>query len=155
MGLAERFRLPLKTFGSGPMEGSLRRYASSLDADIGFCIKPTDAELHELLGRARAFIFPAIEDFGILQVEALAAGTPLVGIAAGGALDIVDGSRCGTLARSQSLDELLAAYERLMDDPPEQEECRDRSRGFTSGLFRETIQDWLDEYGLVVEASDS
>jgi len=48
-----------------------------------------DKALQELLARARAFIFPGLEDFGIAPLEAMAAGRPVIAYAGGGALDTV------------------------------------------------------------------
>jgi glycosyltransferase involved in cell wall biosynthesis len=48
---------------------------------------------HALLGGARALLFPGEEDFGIVGVEALAAGVPVVALGRGGMLDVVDSRR--------------------------------------------------------------
>ena len=50
---------------------------------------PSDARVNELFGRAKGYIFPIKEDFGIVQVEALAAGTPVIAYAHGGSEDII------------------------------------------------------------------
>ncbi len=67
--------LPLKCIGKGPLEGSLRHRAKS---NIEFLGHLSDDELKKEYQRARALLFPAKEDFGIIPIEALAAGTPLI-----------------------------------------------------------------------------
>ena len=54
-----------------------------------FRSRVTDEELARLIARARAFIFPGEEDFGIMPLEAMASGTPVIAYGRGGALETV------------------------------------------------------------------
>lgn len=83
---ALRARIPLVVAGSGPGEKFLRSLASPGDA-IRFVTSPSDHAWRQLMQGAAMFLQPGIEDFGIAPVEALAAGTPIVVRAAGGARD--------------------------------------------------------------------
>jgi glycosyltransferase involved in cell wall biosynthesis len=76
----------LRVVGDGPEYKSLRKMAAS---NIEFCGHVPDRDLRELYSRCRAFIMPGEEDFGITMVEALASGKPVIGLAKGGALEIV------------------------------------------------------------------
>lgn len=78
----------LVVVGDGPEMATLKRRAT---ANIEFLGHLDDDAVHSLLGRARAFVFAAREDFGITPVEAQAAGTPVIAFAAGGALETVYG----------------------------------------------------------------
>ena len=59
-------------------------------------------------------LFPAYEDFGIVPVEAQACGTPVVGYAAGGALDSIDPGATGELAAEQTVECFTEAAERAL-----------------------------------------
>ena len=62
--------------GSGPEEKRLRSIAQKCTS---FRIAPSDAELRKLMRQAKGFIFPGVEDFGIIAIETLASGTPIIG----------------------------------------------------------------------------
>lgn len=66
----------------------------------------------ESLNNAKGYIFPAEEDFGIVQVEALAAGTPVIAYGRGGTLDIVQDGVSGILFESQTTAAVVAAIKR-------------------------------------------
>jgi len=76
----------LRIVGDGPEYGALRRIARG---NIEFCGRVPDAELRELYARARAFLMPGEEDFGMTPVEALASGKPVIALGRGGALETV------------------------------------------------------------------
>ena len=77
---------PLKIFGSGPEEEKLKMMAQK---NIEFLGPVDDVQKAELYSRALAFIHPQVEDFGITAVESMAAGRPVIALAAGGALETV------------------------------------------------------------------
>lgn len=77
---------PLTVAGTGRQLDELRRRAPP---NVRFVGRVADAELPALLAGARAVLLPGEEDFGILAVEAMAAGTPVVALARGGALETV------------------------------------------------------------------
>jgi len=68
---------PLWIVGAGPEEARLRALAGP---NVTFFGRVSDAELAEYLRRCRALVFPGTEDFGILPVECLAAGRPVIGL---------------------------------------------------------------------------
>ena len=72
--------------GTGPEEARLRSIAGPNVTFVGFV---TDAELRRLMGTARAFIFAAEEDFGIIPVEAQGEGTPVLALGRGGVRETV------------------------------------------------------------------
>ncbi|HSL72609.1 MAG TPA: glycosyltransferase, partial [Longimicrobiales bacterium] len=100
----------LLVVGSGPEQSRLARMARP---NITFTGRITDAEVAQLLSRARAFVFAGVEDFGIAMVEAQAAGTPVIAFAAGGALEtVVDApgaAATGVLFRAQTPESIMAA----------------------------------------------
>lgn len=80
--------LPYKLWivGKGPLEKKLRQIASS---NVEFIPKASDSELAERYARCRALVFPSVEDFGIIPVECMAAGRPVIGIGAGALLESI------------------------------------------------------------------
>ena len=63
--------------------------------------------MRTLLQKANAFIFPGIEDFGIIAVEAIASGTPVLAYNKGGASDFVTPMRSGQFFEEQSVESLI------------------------------------------------
>jgi glycosyltransferase involved in cell wall biosynthesis len=78
----------LLVIGTGPEYARLRSIAGPT---VEFAGHVSDGTLAELLARARALVMPMVEDFGIIAVEAQAAGTPVIAFADGGALETVRG----------------------------------------------------------------
>ena len=86
--------LPLVVVGTGPDLDRLRRTADPAHRFLG---RVKGDELRRLYRGAVCFVQPAVEDFGIAAVEALACGTPVVARARGGVLDIVEDGEHGVL----------------------------------------------------------
>ncbi len=79
-----RLGLPLKIVGSGPQEVKLRSLAGP---NIEFTGWLSDEDLRECYRNCRALIFPGLEDFGIVPLEAQACGRPVIGFGEGGLLE--------------------------------------------------------------------
>jgi len=77
---------PLVIAGDGPTRAALERGAP---ANVRFLGRVSDRELDELYSRCRALVYPQLEDFGMIAVEAQAAGKPVIAFGRGGALDTV------------------------------------------------------------------
>lgn len=104
----------LYVFGDGPMHDKLEELAGpTVEFRRDRFGDASDAELERILTTARGFIFPAEEDFGIVTVEALAAGTPVIGLAKAGTLDIVEDGVSGILFKEQSVYEVMEAIKKL------------------------------------------
>jgi glycosyltransferase involved in cell wall biosynthesis len=102
----------LKIVGGGPECGALKRLATP---NIEFCGRVTDAQLRDLYSGSAALVVPGEEDFGITMVESLASGKPVIAVARGGAMEILQNG-CGLLyddAEPDSLQKAIAAFERV------------------------------------------
>jgi glycosyltransferase involved in cell wall biosynthesis len=77
----------LKIVGSGPETAKLKQLASELGAKVDFAGFTDDEQLVGYYLRAKALLFPGVEDFGIVPVEAIAAGCPVIAFKKGGILD--------------------------------------------------------------------
>jgi glycosyltransferase involved in cell wall biosynthesis len=96
----------LTIIGSGPDTERLKKLAGPT---ITFTGRVSDEELVKRAQSAKAFLFPNEEDFGISAAEALAAGTPVIAYAKGGALDIVQDGETGVLFKDQTVESLIEA----------------------------------------------
>jgi glycosyltransferase involved in cell wall biosynthesis len=132
----------LKMVGAGPMEPQLRAMATS---NVEFLGKVPDELLRDLMRSARAMIFPAHEDFGIVMAESLACGTPVIALAAGGALDIVDEGETGWLIAAQTVAQLRTAIRRAASSSPNAAEVSARAQRFGEARYRAEMGDILRE----------
>lgn len=108
-----------------PLLGADARYAGALPR----------AELYRLMGRSAAVLLPVRwdEPFGLVAVEAQAAGTPVVGFARGGLVELVDEGRTGILVPAEDEDALVAAIGRTGD--LDRAACRRNAMRWTTGAM--------------------
>lgn len=136
---------PLTVAGSGPQGAELRRLARELQSPVTFRTNPSDAEVVELMATHRALLFPGREDFGIVPVEASAAGLPVIAYGAGGAVDTVTPGVSGLHVDEQEPDAFARAIvsSRELDFRPE--ELTRHAMGFTPEAFSRRIVRWLED----------
>jgi len=141
----------LVVIGQGPERGRLEALAGSLGAAgaVEFMGWVSDRTKYEVVAGSRGLLFPGEEDFGIVGVEALATGVPIVALGRGGMLDVV-GARHGVLLGGppraepggvlvgEQSAEALAAGMNLLEsrDPPSRNQCRDLALRFSTPAFR-------------------
>ena len=109
-------------------------------------------ELRDLYRRCRALVFPGLEDFGIVPVEAQACGAPVIALGAGGALDTVVEGRTGHLVEPSGdravQEALVLAMARLESDRFDPVAIRANAEQFSIGDFhrrvREAVTDLLE-----------
>jgi glycosyltransferase involved in cell wall biosynthesis len=99
-----KLSLPLTVVGDGPEYKKLVKMAGPTVKFVG---SPSDKEIVHYFQSAEAFIFPGVDDFGIVAVEALAAGTPVITYKAGGALDYVQPGINGLFFENQTVGSLV------------------------------------------------
>ncbi|MEI6477849.1 MAG: glycosyltransferase [bacterium] len=134
---------PLKIAGTGPESDSLKAMAKNAPW-IEFLGRVPDAELEGLYQGARAFIFPAEEDFGIVPVEAMSVGRPVIAFGKGGATESVVEGVSGTFFDKQegdSLGEKLTAFKDADWDPAA---IRQQAERFDVELFKKTMKEIVD-----------
>ena len=95
----------------------------------------TDDELRGLYAGAKALLFPGLEDFGIVPVEAQAAGCPVIAYGSGGALETVVGGRTGMFFKEQTVESLCAAIEEFESREFASDACRENARRFARPAF--------------------
>ena len=96
--------------GIGEQEGLLRKIAGGSDL-VTFRGRISDVELRRTYQGAQALLFPGLEDFGIVPVEAQAAGTPVIAFGAGGVLETVKDGETGLYFSEQTEEALCRAIE--------------------------------------------
>ncbi|WP_267423482.1 MULTISPECIES: glycosyltransferase [unclassified Curtobacterium] len=131
---------PVVIAGSGPDESRLRALAAASNADVRFVIAPSDALLANLLDRASVLAFPGVEDFGILPVEALAVGTPVVVADRGGTRESVS-DRSGVRLPDTEPSTLRDAVERAVVLDPD--DCARDADRFAVPTFRQELRAWM------------
>ena len=92
-------------------------------------------ELRALYAGAKALLFPGLEDFGIVPVEAQAAGCPVIAYGAGGALETIVEGRTGMFFKEQTVESLCAAVEEFESREFTADACRENSRRFAKSVF--------------------
>jgi glycosyltransferase involved in cell wall biosynthesis len=132
-----RLKLPLTIVGTGPDTERLKQLAGPT---VKFTGRVSDAQLVKLAQSARGFLFPNEEDFGMSAVEALAAGTPVIAYARGGALDIVQDGETGVLFKKQTVDDLVEALQRFEGMEFLPATLNRRARRFDRVLFESKIK---------------
>ncbi len=103
-----RLKRPLKVIGSGPEFNALKSLAQQLGASVEMLGSLDDTAVASHYARAKALLFPGIEDFGIVPVEAIAAGCPVIAYAKGGVLDSMT-ERTSIFYYEQTVDSLAKA----------------------------------------------
>lgn len=145
---ATKLNLPLKVFGKGSehqklvdMAGPTVEFFTDRFGDA------SDDNVTRALESARGYIFPAEEDFGIVQVEALAAGAPVISYGRGGTLDIVQDGVSGVLFNEQTVDSVVAAIQRAETIVFMPGTLRRKAKRFDKSLFLTKIKKVvLDNY---------
>ncbi len=134
-----KLNLPLVVVGDGAEEGSLRQIAGKTVRFVG---KVNDQELAQYYAGARALIIPSEEDFGIVAVEALSHGTPVIAYARGGVQEIIDDGVQG-LFFGEFMPEILAeAILRFIQTEAsfDQDSLKEKARQFGEVAFRENLR---------------
>ena len=103
----------------------------------------TDEELRRLYAGAKALLFPGLEDFGIVPVEAQAVGCPVIAYGAGGALETVVEGRTGMFFKEQAVESLCAAIEEFESRELSADDCRENARRFAKSVFTDKMNGLL------------
>ena len=137
--------LPLKIVGEGPELLKLKSLAkSSLIEFIPFVENPD--ELRKIYSRARALIFPQVEDFGLVAAEAQACGLPVIGYNAGGFKEIIKEGETGLLFDEQTPEALMKAVDSFNKTHFSKTKIIQNAKRFSKENFKLKIQKIV--YGL-------
>ena len=126
----------LLVVGTGPLSRVLQKRALS---NIEFVGWQSDEDIRQLYRKARAVIFPGLEDFGLVPVEALACGCPVIAFGEGGATEVVEDGSTGILFPEQTVPSLLEALERFDSIRFRPEGLRQSVQRFSRSHFRQSL----------------
>jgi glycosyltransferase involved in cell wall biosynthesis len=132
----------LVVVGDGPDRERLTRLAPP---NVELRGRVDDDELDRLYTACHAVIHPAIDDFGIVPVEALAAGRPVVGFAEGGVADSIRDGEGGALFAEATPAALAAALDRLEARTFAPAALRALARRFDRDEFERRFAAWVDD----------
>lgn len=134
----------LVVVGDGPDMAKIKSKAGKNVELLGFA---DDETMRDLMGRAKAFVFAAEEDFGITPVEAQACGTPVICFGRGGARETVIDGESGLYFMEQNVKELLDAVAKFDQnrDKFEPVKIRENSLRFSRARFEAEIKSYVEK----------
>ncbi|RRQ26559.1 glycosyltransferase family 4 protein [Rhodococcus sp. Eu-32] len=142
---AAEANVPLVVAGDGRAMEQCRELAGPKTTFLG---RVSHEKLLELHRKTRALLMPGIEDFGIVPVESMATGTPVIALGEGGAVDTVLPGKTGLHVAFGSDDEIVAGFAEAMRSfsPSEfdRNEIRTWAEGFSRANFRDRMQEVVD-----------
>lgn len=133
----------LIVIGDGPEMNKVKAKAGKNVEILGY---RDDTTLREYLSTARAFIFAALEDFGILPVEAMASGTPVIAYGKGGALETVVEGQSGLFFHEQTVASIVEAVQRFEKEEQKfvPEKIRESAQKFSKERFRKEFKEFVE-----------
>jgi glycosyltransferase involved in cell wall biosynthesis len=137
-----RLDLPLKIIGDGPDRRRLEKMAGP---SIEFLGRRPDNVVAKYLAECRALVFPGEEDFGIVPLEAMASGRPVIAYRAGGALETVSEGETGLFFDRQTPAALASAVERFRFSVFDKQRIREHALKFDKKVFKAMIERFVSE----------
>lgn len=95
------------------------------------------------MANAKAFLFPPLEDFGLVPIEAMAMGTPVIAYGEGGALETVVDGVTGVFFSPQTPESLNQAIERFETMGWDRDRIREHAEQFSKERFQENIRNYI------------
>jgi glycosyltransferase involved in cell wall biosynthesis len=135
-----RLGLPLTVIGTGPEHERLEQLAGPT---ITFLTNVSDAKIPALLAGAKAFLFASFDDFGIVAIEALAAGTPVIAFKAGGALDYIKEGETGLFFTEQSAESLIQTMKNFDSAAFDSKTIQKYARQFAPHVFQKQMANFI------------
>ena len=141
-----KLKVPLKIVGTGKEEEYLRSIAGPTVEFVG---SVSDEELSKLYAGAKALIFCALdEDFGMVPVEAMAHGTPVIALAQGGVLETVLDGKTGVLFQKPEVEELVKAIKKFnknYNDYNGYKNYKDVAEKFSKERFKKELNAFIEK----------
>ncbi|HSX45328.1 MAG TPA: glycosyltransferase [Candidatus Saccharimonadales bacterium] len=135
-----KLELPLTVIGNGPEHRKLVKRAGQ---SIVFASKVTEIQIIDYFKSAAGFVFPGVDDFGIVAVEAMAAGTPVIAFRSGGALDYVVEGKTGLFFNAATAETLADTLSQFNPAKFSVTEVQATANQFNKAMFQQHILDYL------------
>lgn len=127
--------------GKGTETEQLKTIAKS---NIEFLGWRSDQELAQLYAGCRALIFPGEEDFGIVPLEAMACGKPVIAYGKGGALETVVDGTTGVFFYEQSTNSLKQAIQKAVETNFNAQNIRNHALQFSRPIYKQKMKDFIE-----------
>jgi glycosyltransferase involved in cell wall biosynthesis len=143
---ADSIGVPLIVIGDGPSHKRLEKLADKLPGrGTTFLTAVSDIDLVEHFQTSLGFIMPNMDDFGIVAVEAMAAGTPVVAYNKGGALDYVIPNKTGVFFEKQTVKSLASAMETAMSKSWDYSNITQHAQQFSVEAFTKNMRNYIKQ----------
>lgn len=140
---------PLKIVGTGPELKKLRSLVSGVSrskaSGIEFLGQVSDDRLADLYSKAQALVFPQEEDFGIVPLEAMASGRPIIAFRSGGAVETIVEGKTGVFFDEQTVDSLAYAVKNFDASKFNPDDCRRQAEKFDVSVFKQKVLEKLEK----------
>lgn len=131
--------------GDGPESVKVKRVAASF-SNVTYLGYQDYEVLKNHMMKAKAFIFAAEEDFGIVPLEAQACGTPVIAFGKGGSLDTVINGKTGLYFYEQTVESIVEAvykFDVIQDDLLSPNDIRSHAMKFSTTIFKEKLKEFV------------
>lgn len=136
----KRLKLPLKIVGSGTKFEELKKTSPKNIELIG---RVSDEKLAKLYEGSIATVFPQEEDAGIVPLESMAAGRPVIAYAKGGALETVIEGKTGVFFKNQTVEDLIFAVKKFQKMKFNSRDIRNHAQQFDKELFKQRVLEYI------------
>lgn len=136
--------VPLKVFGRGfaGYEDELHRISGST---INFVGEISDGEKTKLMRQAKGFLFASEdEDFGIIPVEAMSCGTPVIAHYSGGVKETLIDGKTGIFFDKLNVESIISAVKKFEKTTIKSSDCKKQAEKFTEERFRDSIKAYVE-----------
>jgi glycosyltransferase involved in cell wall biosynthesis len=133
--------LPLKIIGKGPEMPNLKKTAKSNIEFLGYL---SDEEIGRFYAGCKALIFPSEEDFGIIPLEAMASGRPVIAYRGGGALETIVENETGIFFEKQDAATIADTVKNFRAENFDSEKIRMHASKFRKEIFKEKIKSLVE-----------
>lgn len=134
--------LPLKIIGRGP---ELKRLQKMAGPSIEFLGRVPDEELANYYAKCQAFIFPQEEDFGIVAIEAMASGRPIIAYRGGDILEHMEEGKTGLFFDQQTADDIVRTIKKFDANHFDPAYIREKVEKFDNREFKAKIKDYIEK----------
>jgi glycosyltransferase involved in cell wall biosynthesis len=134
--------LPLKIIGRGPEMDRLKKMAKP---NIEFLGRVPDERLVDYYARCQAFVFPQEEDFGIVAIEALASGRPVIAFRGGDIVEHIEDGKTGIFFEKQNPSGIIDAIAKFDAVSFDSNYIRNQAEKFDKSLFKARIKDYISK----------
>ena len=132
----------LIVIGQGPELEKLKKLANS---NVIFMGRQPDDVVKKYMSECKALLFPGLEDFGIVPVEAMASGRPVIAYKKGGALDTVVDNKTGVFFEEQTVESLKNAILKFEKMTFDKQEIRNHALKFDEKEFQRQIKEYVEK----------